>query len=72
MPGRIEDIDPIAVVVELQDGGGDGDAALLLDLHPVGDSMALRLARLDRAGEVNRASVEEQLLGERRLARIRM
>ena len=34
--------------------------------------MALRLARLDRAGEMNRASIEEQLLGERRLARIRM
>ena len=34
--------------------------------------MALRLARLDRAGEMDRASVEEQLLGERRLARLRL
>ena len=72
MPRRIEDVDAIAVIVELQNGGRDGDAALLFDLHPVGNSMALRLARLDRAGEMDGASVKEQLLGECRLACVRM
>ena len=72
MPRRIEDVDAIAVIVELQDGRRNGDAALLLDLHPVGDCMALGLARLDRAREMDRPSVEEQLLGERRLACVRM
>ena len=65
MPGGVEDVDAIAVVVELEDGRGDGDAALLFDLHPVGDGVALRLARLDRAGEMDCAPVEQQLLRER-------
>ena len=72
MPRRVEDVDPIAVIVELQHGGRDRDAALFFDLHPVGDGMTLRLARLDRAREMYRPAVEQQLLGERRLARVRM
>ena len=72
MPRGIEDIDAIAVVVELQDGGRDGDAALLFDLHPVRDGVTLGLARLDRARKVDRPAVEEQFLGQRGLARVRM
>ena len=72
MARRIEDIDPIAVIVELQHRGRDRDAALFFDLHPVGDGMTLCLARLDRAREMYRPAVEQQLLGERRLARVRM
>ena len=33
--GSVQDVDAVAVVLELHDGAGDGDAALLLDLHPV-------------------------------------
>ena len=68
----IEDVDAIAVIVELQDGGGDGDAALLFDLHPVRDGMTLRLARLDRSREMDCPAVEQQFLSERGLARVRM
>ena len=45
-------------------GGGDGDAALALLLHPVGHGGAfMHLADL-----VDHAGVEEDALGERRLA----
>ena len=64
MPGRVEDIDAATVVIELKDGAGDGDAALFFDLHPIADGVALSLARLDRAGEVDRSAVEEKFFGE--------
>ena len=35
----IQNVDAVAVVVELQYGRGDGNASLLLDLHPVGNRM---------------------------------
>ena len=35
----IEDVDAVALIRELEDGGRDGDAALLLDVHPVGYGM---------------------------------
>ena len=71
-PGRVEQVDRVALVVELQHGGGDRDAALLLQLHPVAGGVAAGAARLDAAGEVDGAAVEQQLLGERRLARVGM
>ena len=64
MPGRVEDIDAAAVVIELQDGAGDGNAALLLDLHPIADGVALSLASFDRAGEVYGAAVEQEFFCE--------
>ena len=54
--------------VELERRRGDRDAALALDVHPVGHGVALRLAAADGAGQLDRAGVEQQLLGERRLA----
>src|SRR3546814_11865332 len=44
--------------------------ALLLDLHPVGTRAPVRAARLDLAGKMDRAARDEQLLGQRGLARI--
>ena len=41
---------------------------LRLELHPVGGGGALVLARGDRAGELHRAAVEQELLGQRGLA----
>ena len=64
MPRRVEDIDAAAVVIELQDGAGDGNAALLLDLHPIADGVALSLASFDRAGEVYGAAVEQEFFCE--------
>ena len=71
-PRRVEQVDAVAVVIELQDGGTDRDAALALQFHPVGGGGALVLARGNGAGEVHRAAVEQQLLRERGLARVRM
>ena len=70
--GSVEQVETVAVVVELQHGGADRDAALLLQLHPVGGGGALVLARGHGAGELHGTAVEQELFGERRLAGIRM
>ena len=44
----------------------------LLDLHPVAGRVARGAARLDGAGEMDGAAVEEELLGERGLAGVRV
>ena len=70
--GGVEQVDAVVVVVELQHRARDGDAALLLELHPVAGGGALVLAGGDGAGQVQGASVEEELLRERGLAGIRV
>ena len=60
----VEDVDANTVVVELQDRGGDGNAARLLDVHPVGHRMLGRALALDRAGRLNAARVQQELLGK--------
>ena len=60
----IQNIDAVAVVMELHHRGGNRDAALLFDLHPVGDGVLGGLFSLDRAGERNRASVQQELFGQ--------
>ena len=59
-----------AAVLHLHHARGDRDAALLLDLHPVGGRVARGLARLHRAGDLDRAGEQQQLLGQRGLARV--
>ena len=39
--GRVQQVEQTAAILELQHGGGDGNPALLLDSHPVGDHLAL-------------------------------
>ena len=70
--GGIEDVDAGAVVGELQHRGGDGDTALLLDIHPVRDGMLGRALALDRAGSLDAAGIEQQLLGKRGLTGVRV
>ena len=72
MARRIEDVDAAARVVELQHRRRDRDTALLLNLHPVRHRMALRLARLDGAREVDGTTVEQEFLRQRRLTGIRV
>jgi hypothetical protein len=60
------------VVLELQHGGGDGDAALAFQLHPVRGGGPLILAGAHGAGQVDRAAVQQQLLRQRGLARVGM
>src|SRR6185503_15021425 len=65
---RVEQRDVMPLELELERRGADGDAALLFELHPVGHRVALRLAAAHGARELDRARVQQQLLGERRLA----
>ena len=70
--GRVEQVDAVPLMLELQHARSDGNPALPFQLHPVGGDVPLRAARLDRAREMNRAAMEQQLFRQRRLARIRM
>ena len=72
VPRRVEQVEGHAVLLERHHRGGDGDAALLLDLHPVGTRTAVRPARLHLAGEMDRAADIEQFFGQRGLAGVRM
>jgi hypothetical protein len=70
--GRVEQVDLVPLVFELHHARRDRDAALLLELHPVRGRMPLGPARFHRPGQMDRASVQEELLRERRLARVRV
>ena len=71
MAGGVEQVDHAVAVGELQHRRGDRDAALLLERHPVGRGRAAVAAGLHRAGLAGeRAAVEQELLGERGLARV--
>ncbi len=65
---RVEQIDDAVAVGELHHRGGDRDAALLLEAHPVGGRMTCRLAPLDGASHLDGAAEQQQLLGQRGLA----
>ena len=62
--GGVQNVDAESLVLELHHGRGDGDAALFLNLHPVGGGGPGILLALDHAGLGNGASVEEEFLGE--------
>ena len=66
----VQDVDAEAAVLELHHGGGDGDAALLFNLHPVGDRGAGVFLALDHAGLGDRAAVEQEFFGQGRFARV--
>ena len=68
----VEDVDVVAVELKLHGGRGDGDAALLLDFHPVGGGVFIALAGLDAASGADGARVQQQLLGHRRLTGVRV
>ena len=70
--GRVQQVHDPPAVVELQHGRADRDPALLLELHPVRRRCPLVLPVLHRAGKVDRVAVEQELLRQRRLARVRV
>ena len=69
---RVEQVEPITVVIKLQHGRADGDAALFFQLHPVGRRGALIFARGHRAGELDGTTVKQQLLRQRGFTRVGM
>ena len=70
MARRVEQVHRVAAVRELQHRRGDRDAALALELHPVRRGRPRAAARRHLAGGDDRPAVQQQLLGERRLAGI--
>ena len=76
MPWRVEQVEgdrlAIACPLERHDRGGDGNAALLLDLHPVRPGASVRPARLDLTRQMDRAAFEQQLFRQRGLAGVRV
>src|SRR2546422_592946 len=70
--GRVEQRDVMALELEFERRGADGDAALLLELHPVGHRVPLRLAAAYGAGELDGPRVQQQLLRQRSLAGVWM
>jgi hypothetical protein len=55
--GRVEQVDVVSIVLELHHAGGNGDPALLLELHPVGSGMTSSPPCLDGPCKVNRPTI---------------
>ena len=75
VPRGVEQIDDAVLPVgrdigELQGGGCDRDAPGLFHLHPVRHRGAASGLAVDGAGLVDHPGVQDQCLGERRLARV--
>jgi len=70
--GGIEQVDLVAVILELKGRRTDGDTPLPFQLHPVGGGRPLVFAGGDRAGELDGAAVQQELLGHRRLPGVRV
>ena len=69
---RVEQVEDRAAILEMHHRGGDRDAALLLDLHPVRARAPGLAARLHRTRDMDRAAEQQQLLGQRGLAGVGM
>jgi hypothetical protein len=65
---RVEQRQVVRAEIELHRGGGDRNAALALDVHPVGDDMAIRLPAAHGARQLDGARVQQQFLGQGCLA----
>ncbi len=66
--GRIQQVEDQIVELEGHHRGHDRDAALALDLHPVGPGVAALSLGLDLPGQVDGAAEQQQLLRQRGLA----
>ena len=68
----VQQVEHQACVVEGHDAGRDGDPALAFDLHPVRPGPAVLATGPHRAGRADRAARQQQVLGQRRLAGVRV
>ena len=66
--GGVDEVEPPVAERERHRRGGDRDAALLLDLHEVGAGAPRLALGAHLAGHLDRAAVEQELLGQRGLA----
>ena len=70
--GGVQDVDPVSVIHKLHGGACHGNAALLLNLHPVRGGVLVRLPGFDAARAADRSAVQQQLLSQRCFTRVRM
>ncbi len=54
----------MVTVRELEDGGGDGDSALLFELHPIAGGGSLVATSGDAACKLDCPAVQQELFGE--------
>ena len=66
--GGVQDVDAVPLILELHHRGGDRNAALLFDLHPVGGGGAGVFFALDYAGLGDGTAVEQEFFGQSGLA----
>ena len=64
MAWGIEEVDDVVAVGELEDGRGDGDSALLFELHPIAGGGSLVATSGDAACELDCPTVKKELFGE--------
>ena len=62
--GRVQNVDALALIVELQNRRGNGNTTLLFNVHPVGHRMLGALLALDRTRGLDGPTVEQELFGE--------
>ena len=72
MTWGVQQVDGALVVVELEHGGGDRDAALLLELHPVRGHAPLLPTGLDSSGLLDGTPIEQELFGQCGFAGVRV
>ena len=72
MTRSVKQIDRVAGVIELENGGSDGDPALFLQLHPVRCDFALFASCFHSTGLLNGTAVKQQLLCERCFTSVRV
>jgi hypothetical protein len=60
----IQEVDDVVAVGELEDGRGDGDSALLFELHPIARSCSLVATSGDAACELDCPTVKQEFFGE--------
>ncbi len=70
--GRVEQVEDGVAIFEGHHRGDDRDAALALHLHPVGTGLAAVGLGAHLAGKLDGAAEEQQLLGQRGLAGVRV
>ena len=72
MARGVQNIDAVALILELHNRRGDGDTTLLFNFHPVGNGVARILFALDRTGQLNGAAVQKELFRQCRFTGVRV
>ena len=72
MTWRIKEVERYSAALKCHHAGGNRNAALLLNLHPVAARAPLIPARFNLARQMDRSALQKQLFGQRGFTRIRV